>query len=430
MINEYDYNDSCIEGSNIGISKSVREEQLRNLVLTIKIPVSIANKTKGWKYKDKTTLNLLIANLIQKQDKIYYSRDTSVTIPKKYNPKNISNYKIVNAVDYLHNEGLITSFIAPKRFNTHEKAVKEVSWCRATSELIEMFEDCNEEVNQSMIADRQCVLLKSNEGDLVNYRDNNKSSYVRDRLQFYNVFASTVSVTYDGTPLTTVLDAHFKESFDQYGRLYARGNSYQTMPKTHRHSILVDGSPTVEIDFSCLHLRMLFDMYKLHDYVDGVVDLYSLVTCNTSDRPLVKEAVNIYMNAKTRGSAILALAQKMRENYQNSSFSSARDVIECVEESFSFLFKNESIMANLRCGNKPIGAMLQNRESEMCLDIISSLAEVKIFVGAIHDSFFFKFEDYDVVSNVIGNTYRKHMSVLRPVDVSVIFNGYSYKEKI
>lgn len=413
------------------MSEEVNNEKIEGLILSVKINKEVIGKTKHWNYKDKTTLNIVIVNLLSFGSKIKYSRDTAHYVtPKKYNPKKVSRYQIVNVMNYLIEQNLVDYYIAPRQLNT-TNTIKEVSWVKANNNLLSLFEDkVKQDCRATVIKDRQCVLLKDEDGEIIDYKDNAVAYDTRDKLSSYNTFASEVVVMLDGERMTTTLDAQFKHDFNSYGRLYGKGNTYQTIKSVYRPNITINGEDVIEIDYSCLHLRMLLDMFNLSHYVEGVADLYSLVSDNKEDRDVIKLAINIYFNAKNRNGAVVALAQEVFCNPHPFSFTKASEVFDAIDKAYYFLFGNKAIMDNLRNGNKRIAAVLQRKDSELCLDIITQLADKNIFVGAVHDSFFFATKHFDLASEVIGNTYRKHMKTNRPVDVSVSYKNDEWKTQI
>ena len=284
----------------------------------------------------------------------------------------------------------------------------------------------------TVVKDRQNLILKDMNGNIVNYRNSEFTNTSRSVLSSYNTFASTIKVEYADKGLKTTMDMHFKNSFDEYGRMY--GASYQNMSKNNRADITIDGEECVEIDFSNLHFRMLLDMYLLEHHVSGVDDLYLLPLSdpqrtNPHNREMIKQSFNKFINSVSALKTRQAIQGEMNRYGNLSDFKSAIEVYKAMEVGYNFLFNNTAVMANIHNG-KPLAAFLQRRESAMCLDIASTLAEEGIFVGTIHDSFLCKKKDYEVVSKLIGDTYREHMNVTRDIHVSVIYKGSKWKELI
>ena len=91
---------------------------------------------------------------------------------------------------------------------------------------------------------------------------------------------------------------------------HCKGNSYQNMPAAHRREItfIIEGSayPTVEIDYSSLHIQMAYAEVEEATLRDPyVIDGF--------DRKLVKLAVNTLFNASTRKSAVGAIAEDLHK---------------------------------------------------------------------------------------------------------------------
>lgn len=73
-------------------------------------------------------------------------------------------------------------------------------------------------------------------------------------------------------------------SFDQGGRFY--GAFYQTMPKDLRKDILINGEPTVELDYAAHHVRIPYHL----EGVDYREDPYLAFTDDPKERSLFQEA--------------------------------------------------------------------------------------------------------------------------------------------
>lgn len=426
--------DGYLNGVESGVVRKEGEKStsIQSLVLSVKVgrPISRIVRTLDSKYF--TAIGVIVVNMLahhkQKDIVIAYSRNTSETIPEIYNPKKISNYKIIQAIDFMEAEGLLINNIASRHYGDYIDD-RMVSTIAPTPKLFEMFgSELNKTSSKSaVVKDRQCIILKDKEGKKINYKDDSFTKLTRSKLSFYNSFANTVSVEYNDSPLSTSLDMHFKNSFGEYGRMF--GAAYQNMKKEHRTTITIDGNTCIEIDFSCLHFYMLLDMYLLTYHFEGVDDLY-LMACNVpSDRNTIKLAFNIFINCSSEKQFTQALQGILNLEGNDSSFKGAKEIIQKMKEVYSVLFDNSAIMANIYNG-KPLAAFLQRRESAICLEVASLLAEDNIFVGTIHDSYICRECDLDIVKNIIANTYRKHMNTTRAIKISIISKENSWKELI
>jgi hypothetical protein len=97
-------------------------------------------------------------------------------------------------------------------------------------------------------------------------------------------------------------------SFDLGGRCYGR---FQNLTKADRASLTIDGEATVELDFNSLHIGMLFNQIGLacpHDpYLDVQVPGFE---SDVVRRKVVKNAINIAINAADRSAALRAINDK------------------------------------------------------------------------------------------------------------------------
>lgn len=90
--------------------------------------------------------------------------------------------------------------------------------------------------------------------------------------------------------------------FDLGGRSY--GGFWQSLPKTRRKQLTINGDPVESHDHSQLHPRLLYAERSL--LIDG--DAYDVPG---HDRSIVKVAFNVAINAETRRSGVLAIADRM-----------------------------------------------------------------------------------------------------------------------
>lgn len=107
-------------------------------------------------------------------------------------------------------------------------------------------------------------------------------------------------------------------------RLYSWGGiSCQGMPKDQRSTIEIDGEQTVELDYSGYHTRILYHLKKID--VEGDVYrpdvifpiFYSWTNASNDKknqlRNIIKKAVNIMWNTKSKPQAIAALRNELKQ---------------------------------------------------------------------------------------------------------------------
>jgi hypothetical protein len=101
-----------------------------------------------------------------------------------------------------------------------------------------------------------------------------------------------------GNPLRRIFS---RGSWNMHGRAYAW---FQSIPKTARSSMTMDGEPVAECDYSALHPTILYN--KVGIAFDGYA--YDVDGFETAE---IKAGFNIALNAKNDRAAIAALANKL-----------------------------------------------------------------------------------------------------------------------
>ena len=175
-------------------------------------------------------------------------------------------------------------------------------------------------------------------------------------------------------------------SLQQGGRFY--GHWSQMITSDWRKYIRIDRQPSVELDYSCLHLSML---YGLEEMFPPDKDLYSLAGISSLFRPLIKKAVNIAINASSESEA----AKALRQEYQPFM-----DTVGYIPD------KPESLLHAIKWNHNPIekyfcsgyGVHLQFIDSSLAEKIMLSLYEKDICCLCIHDSFIVA-EKYQILLN-------------------------------
>jgi hypothetical protein len=179
------------------------------------------------------------------------------------------------------------------------------------------------------------------------------------------------------------------------GRAY--GAIHQMMPKHMRPFVHIDGRPTIEPDFSALHIRMLYHK----EGIDYQQDPY-VVPGGPELRKIFKAVGLIAINAKTEKKAIGAIKQELKDrniplpNYE-------RPLITLVE-----MFKK---------AHKPIekylfsdaGIWLQNLDSRIMNSILMRLKDNGILGLSVHDSVIVQKEHEGILREIMVSEYEAVM---------------------
>lgn len=186
--------------------------------------------------------------------------------------------------------------------------------------------------------------------------------------------------------------------FRQGGRFYRHWT--QEIKSRFRKYITIDGQPTVEIDYSCLHLSML---YGLENMKAPEGDLYDVVGIDCKYRPIVKKAVNIAINAETETSALRAIQQEYPEFIQEYGCTPPppKVILQAVKDT-------HPLVSKYLCSN--YGVHLQNIDSSIAEKILLSFAKDNICCLCIHDSFIVSKEYLYRLQQVMSDYFQEYFN--------------------
>lgn len=162
----------------------------------------------------------------------------------------------------------------------------------------------------------------------------------------------------------------FNQNYRKGGRFY--GATFQNTPKRDRKRIKINGEDVVEYDYQCLHIHLLY--LSINKRLIG--DAYSIPGIPGSFRQLIKYALMIVINSKSRNTAIKAIRLKAIKAKKKVS---AEELISAIEQ------RHEDIQNFFY---QPASAgELQFTESAIAAIILKKFTEKRILVLPIHDGF-------------------------------------------
>ena len=231
----------------------------------------------------------------------------------------------------------------------------------------------------------------------------------KERNEWLNVI-NTINVnarlTKDGKRLDRTLYCIYKGDFLCGGRLYATGtNNYQALSGQERQELMIDGEPVCEIDYSCLHPRMLYSQVGI-DFRDDAYDFYK-------DRSIAKKAVQIAFNSPSRDIARHAIAKEIKpDNPQSLGALAETDAIlsafEKRHEKIKQYFYDESLWGSL-----------QFLDARIIITAVKSLADEGIPAYPIHDSILCKTTDMAKCVRAMQKAYEDEMHTKAMMTVTI-----------
>lgn len=201
---------------------------------------------------------------------------------------------IISLVDHLAKIGLVDSIIQPP----NESGCR--SYVTAMPELTRLLN-----IHKARIA-------KGKKHQPIILRDENKKGLSVDRLksrspvkyrelltpvELHNQWWNNNSATLDKKPVVPFLHRVFNKSLDLGGRFYG---SYQSMSGNQRGRILFNGKPTVELDYSAIHIAIMYawagvsllgDPYEIKGYERKTVKAIMLRLVNVESIGALKAVI-------------------------------------------------------------------------------------------------------------------------------------------
>jgi len=190
--------------------------------------------------------------------------------------------------------------------------------------------------------------------------------------------------------------ARFTKDWEHHGRLYTGKYGHQSLRAVERQQIRFNGQESIELDFSGMHVRMLYHLIGL-EYLD---DPYTLWGADTSDslRFMAKICINAAINAKSKNSARSACNQKMNLRTNSGEWKTGKSkniamlLLEASRET-GITFSEIYDLAFRRHHNiskyfgSDAGMKLMNLDGKIALNILNYFCKAGVPCLSVHDSF-------------------------------------------
>lgn len=343
---------------------------------------------------------------------VSYSRaKTHYEAPERYRSPLYTYRKVRGSVDQLEALGLID----------HQKALPgDRGWQSAMiarPELIRLVQKVT--AGQLALAPlHEPIWLRDAERNLIDYRDTGLTERMRREVQAQNEALAATSFG-EILPFPGRLRRIFNGDFQQGGRFYAEGGSWQTLSRSERLRISIDGEPTVEIDYSSFHPTLAYAECGLVPPIDA----YDIPG---EPRELVKIAFNILLNSSSRNGARHELAMKPLmskellgvEREDGETRDSFRTRLVQIDPTY---FQRASRRADLLIEailtrHAPIQSMfftgaglrLQRRDSDIAEGVMRRMRNQGIVVAPVHDSFLAPQSKADLLEEIMTDEAAGH----------------------
>lgn len=310
---------------------------------------------------------------------------TDYTSTKRYKKIYLHPDIVANITDFLEKNKYIDLHIG-----VHFEHYKRMTRIRAKRKLIKIFKK-HDVPGGKVLSRRPEVILRNAKKKDVDVPDTLLSKNLIKSVRRINRHISNYTISLDtpNIPKDFYEDYSWLEfkNYSKYTRVFNNssfkfgGRFYhhwtQMIPSDLRKHILIDGKSTVELDYSCLHITMLYGLEGLNP-PNG--DLYALQGINHQFRPLIKKAFNIAINSDSKTKTLKAINHERREfdNKYGTTSSKAQNIINAIISTHPDLIHYFS---------SGYGLKLQNIDSRIAEFIMNYFLRKNICCLTIHDSF-------------------------------------------
>ena len=195
-----------------------------------------------------------------------------------------------------------------------------------------------------------------------------------------------------------------RNSWEMNGRFY--GGWWQQVSSSYRKDIMIDGSPTVEIDYKGMHVAMLaaecgvvmgddYDWYTLDDVVVAGLD-------KTSQRKALKLLVLTAINAASKETAFKAYQAKRTASKDDITglYEFPRLNKEQLDLLLSSFVEKHPFLADGICSDRGISLMFM--DSQITEIIINRFVERNEPILTVHDSYIVKTDKADFLQQTMA----------------------------
>lgn len=364
----------------------------------------------------------------------------------RYNKLHIS-YVTVAIVDGLIELGYVEHVMG---HYGREGGSSHMSRMRATTNLVDKYflpyEFRPEMVEK--VPDTECIILRIKDEDNnkidIPYEDTEETNRMRNDLYCYNnlLRSSFIAIPHfseectdtDNNPVRVNFFDKFTRrifnnaSWENGGRFY--GGWWQTIPTECRELIRINNIPTVEIDYSGLHIMILYAMKGIDYWEQKNIDPYQLEGYEQTKRmrAFLKDVLLVAINATSQESSKNAIDKKVNFNEDGCGWvkQAKLDTEEILEDFFEFHSEIREYF------NSRVGVNLQYYDSLMAEYVINKFTLDYIPILCIHDSFIIPSFMRDKLEDAMQDAYREILIKLgfQPSDTKVKLTLGAYADSV
>ena len=335
--------------------------------------------------------------------KIAYSRNVNdYRARSRYNALHISKLTI-DVVDRLIEVDLVDH---AEGFRDRVRGIGRLSRMWPTEALAQTFKEARFcPLDMGGYEDREVIVLRDEEGNEKEYEDTVDTERMREVLKSYNELlrATFIDIPTLDEPYIALLKDKFgrqhrlwinqrdkfvrrifnRSSFEKGGRF--SGGWWQNCPKEWRGKIFINDEATSEIDYSGLHIVMLYAKEGINYWTEIGGDPYQLakpdfLESNQQTRSVAKQLLLVALNAANEKEAFGAFRYEAAAGSAEKHLTDKQlgSLLERLQEKHSPIAKYLAADA---------GIDLMNQDAQITEGIIRSFTERSVPILTIHDSY-------------------------------------------
>ncbi len=380
---------------------------------------SLPNKVSAKHFK-VVLLDLYVAWLQNPDLKIAIHRGSNAyTRLHRYNSLHITK-KTIDVVDVLLAGGYIGQ---AKGFYDAETNVGRVSRIWATEKLLTLFKKAQLEPHMVQRAENEeVIILKDEHSKMIDYDETPQTQAMRASIRCYNDLLSNQFIDIrrlndpwieksDGSRLSIgyhsqrVRRVFNRGSFDKGGRFF--GAWWEGCPKEWRKEIFINDGPTIEQDYSSLHIALLYARKGVNYYQSNRGDAYQVerpdfLSSDELTRKYCKLLLLMAVNAKSDKATFSAFRNDRREDDDTLGASLKDKQLEIL---LTRLRARHPLIADSL--GSDAGIDLMKVDSEITEYIVKTFTRQGIAVLTIHDSYIVHFAYAQMLQDTLTEAYQR-----------------------
>ena len=346
------------------------------------------------------TLSALLANLIQ------VSKTESAVI---YGRASKDCQMTVRLVDWLIGTGKANGIKGERNSFTKRSSIV---WL--TNQSILELE--TKKISARLDMNKDFIILRDEQKNKVSFNKSKLTKKLNRSAELHNkLWLKSEAIFEDGATVIPFVYRIFNGDFNHGGRFYFCS---QTEKKEKRINILIDGEPTVELDYKALHFHLLYacEGYQLE------TDPYIV---SGYERKLIKIAMLSFINSENRSAWCGNITRSgnpefLKKAYDWNKANDNKSVpwLDGIVEGIPFYTQGRDLADAIDLSHYPIqhlfhtpkiGLILQNKDSQIMATCLTELAHLGIPTLPYHDGIRCPISKVEVVKKVMQDAYEKEV---------------------